>query len=323
MVEATIEIGKKIADSPTGGEILQSGVKDVLSPELITHTGKLFDDIQEILVNTYRLPHHLSSYKASRFLWPNVTSKPAEEFIQQQMESGDPRPFVMLTADFIDGGLAPRISPKSVQNAIKHALVARGRIPYTDLKPVIFIPPEVMEQLKGKELDQLVTPKGIPLFVPIVEEVSHFLYQQSQYLNNRRLPGDLMSEGIAILDWYLTLKQLVKSPIEGKTPVNIIQEAWETMTQKRSTIPFVYRDLLHYKRAYKIIKGFVDHLVQDDQSGVDNQDELRNFYLLDGKRKMDYLLDLYQRLMDSGLQSYYFHLLDVKGSQLSSEFRRK
>lgn len=272
----------------------------ITSKEMVSHTGKLLDQVQEALVKAYGLPINLAPYRPADYLWPDSTSKKAEDFARKQILTNDPRPGVILSDDgFIRGRLAKR-----------------GVLPYHQLKPVIFIPPETMDKLQGHKLVDLATLDNASLFSPVVEEVSHFLYQQTQYLHNNQLPGVLMCEGVAMLDWYLALKNL------GNSSDEMIKKLWQTLTQKRGEIPVVERDFLDYKVAFKIMGGFVEQLMRDDQVGGFNEGELRDFYLLDGKGKMAYLLKLYRELSKLGLQFYYTRAVDVESYQLDSEFTR-
>lgn len=254
--------------------------------------------LSQVLIKAYGLPPQLARYQPSEFLWPNVTSKRAEEFVRNQVSSNDPRPGVIWTE----------------QGLIKGALAKVG-LSFPHLQPVIFIPPDTMDKLQGySSLADLATPDNLALFSPVVEEVSHFLYQQSQYLHNKKIPGIAMHEAVTMLDWYLVLKNL------GNSSVQEVGELWQSLTEKRERIPFMYQGLLDYKHGYRVMTGFVEYLMKADRAGNFDQDELRKFYLMDGKSKMDHLLKLYQDLNKSGQKSYYTKSLDVESYQAKPEF---
>lgn len=84
------------------------------------------------------------------------------------------------------------------------------RLPFEALDPTIYIPPITTRRLQEVPLPDMVVPERLRDLEAVTEGVGRFVYVQSQWKLHNQLPGEIMPEAIALLDWYIVLQRLVK-----------------------------------------------------------------------------------------------------------------
>lgn len=305
---------------------------EVRTPENIETVGLIADKIQGVLEEAYGL-ESLKLKKASNFLYPRATSETAEKAIPLHgdngafyVDDGDPS-FHANMASFHRKPLAERIRKRT-----KQVRSEVGLLPFERLNPVIYIGPSIMDRIKDAQLEDLLTEERLPDLEALSEEVGHFLYHQSQFKHNKDFPGAIMPEAMSLVDWYQALKRIV--PVStGKeifdTTNHPAQAAVRNLSEKislRVNAPSIHLNPITsmYSKGPRIIRGYLEHLIKNDRSGIAQGEELKKFYLLTGERKIQYLTDLYQRYVDQGDKEYNPSLAYVRDSMpLEPEFGRR
>ncbi len=213
-----------------------------MTPEGIESLKRITDQIQAALEAAYGLGD-LNLLKASKFIYPEVTSKMAEHNldVNDWTDSG----FFVTDADTEEGikeevkrkllrkqafresvGLTrnPDVDKNlGIGNETTLRLAGRFPIPwrrsrstdlsksqkkrFADLHPVIYISPDIITQTKmtGRYSEMLAANSFRALDV-ITEEVGHFLYEQVQHNLYGEVAGDIIGEGMALIDNYQVLK---------------------------------------------------------------------------------------------------------------------
>lgn len=205
---------------------------------------------------------------------------------------------------------------------------------FKGLHPVIYISPEIIAETKGvSDFAEMLSAKSFRALDVVTEEMGHFLYAQVQYLLNGKVPGKIISEGMALIDNY----QIIKKACE-KTGQNIfdannpfIKEMITKYIEKISGRGQLMYQLMdqgdyhptasNYTKSVEVMGGFIKHIILIDRQDGDTASELQSFYRMTGPQKGRYLRSLYTEYVQGGDNSYKEPLLNVKNRmQFEYEF---
>lgn len=277
-------------------------------PETVERVGVIVDRIQGILEDAYGL-ESLKLKKASQFLWPKVTADDVERGIR---EFGGEGAFYTDDGDtslqvFMDKYEGKPLTER-LKNRAKHLRYRAKLLPFESLHPVIYVGSSRMKRVQDVQFPNFLTEENLPDLKTISEEVGHFLYHQSQYKNSRSFPEEIMSESMTLIDWYQILKRVVPESTDKTIfdPSNPQAQAAarslseETSLRENAIFINISPETSVYSKGAQIIRGYLEHLINADRSGTAQKEELKKFYLLTGKDKLHYLINLYQKYVDQG-----------------------
>lgn len=302
-----------------------------------TGISLLADSVQGILERAYGLdPRPLR--RASEFMWPRATNKHAEKLFRQ---AAPDHTYYVTDHDFIEYGYIydkdkPRWmhQPETWQEKFaskyspRRALFKIGKLPFETIKPVVFFHPSIMNRIGTGDSAQMLDAAHIKDLELVAEQVSHFLYSQSQYRAHNLFAGPIASEMVAILDWYLVLKGASVNP-ESQTALKDNRPSVESLAKNIdarlnldpsdfSLNPWT----THFRKGTMLVGGFLGHIIERDKQGENTTPELNWFYRLPPREKLMYLERVYKDHLDKGDDRYEESLWVVK-DKLAYEFEFK
>lgn len=315
-------------ESKKGCELVPSDTSLVpISKEVVSTTALLVDRVQGIIERAYDLnPRGLR--RASDFLWPRKTSANAEIFARDAQDKPNSTCYVS-DKKFLEGGWIttnaswmhqPQTWSERMNTRYNPRRLAfrAGVLPYEGINSVIFLHRGIMGRIETPEPAQMLDQDYIHDLELVTEQVSHFLYEQVQYRTHRKFAGKIMSAAIAVLDWYLVLKNVPLNPdnkgamvdnkVSVKSLVDNINSRLELNPFDFSLNPWT----THFRKGVTILGGFVGHIIKKDKQGEDNTPELHQFYLMPPRNKLEYLEVLYEGYVKNGDERYKSFLAEVR-----------
>ncbi len=263
------------------------------------------DQVQTQLETVYGL-QGLRLERAADCLWPDRTSAVLDRVIDSDIKDG------LFRAVFVTD-YSIRSARPSLRDRIRFSRLARPR--FRDYHPAIYLAGDVAAATDGVQcLPEMLSPDRLKFLDMISEEVGHFVYHHTQFNLYRQFPDLVMSEAMGLLDIYQVMRGVcfdVGTDINDPDQADSVRVS-DYIQAKRDRYLNITGELSYYRESEFLIGGYLDHLKSQDSSNGESNAKIQRFYKSPLSEKVNFLYQLYSRLVAEGQESYLSDRISVE-----------